>query len=126
MNYHTLEPTQETNSEAYNLWHPFQKPTHQILVNTNINSNWKYRQYLQNNANNAMKYNTMSAIYASGNNPYTLRNTEPTNKHPHLYRSTHDTSNPAYGFNNSDLKRDYMTKERMNARMLAPSIPTNH
>jgi hypothetical protein len=124
--YHTLEPTQEFQSSAYNLWQPFQKTNQQILVNTGTSSNWQYRQQLQKNANNIMKYNTMASINESGNNPYTVKNTETTNKTPHLYRSVHDTSSPAYGFKNSDLKSDYMTKEKMNARMIAPTIPTNY
>jgi hypothetical protein len=122
-NFHTLEPTQELSGTAYNLWHPFQPPKHQISISS---SNLQYRQQLQNNANNIMKYNTMAAINSSGNNPYTVKNTQPTNNTPHLYKSLHDSSNPAYGLQNSDLKQDYMTKERMNARMIAPTIPTNY
>ena len=73
-----------------------------------------------------MKYNTMSAINDSGNNPYTVQNTEPTNKTPYLYKSVHDTSKLTEGFRNSDLKQDYMIKQRMDARMIAPTIPTNY
>jgi len=124
-NYYTIEPTQETQNTAYSLWNPFQNTNKKILVNSNVSSNWNYRQHLQKNANNIMKYNTMSAINASGNNPYTVKNTNVTNTSPHLYNSIHDTSSPVYGFRNSDLKQDYTTKEKMNARMIAPSIPTN-
>jgi len=125
-NYYTLEPTQETQRTAYSLWHPFQKTNQQILVNTGISSNWQYRQHLQKHANNIMKYNTMAAINDSGNNPYTVQNTEPTNKTPYLYKSVHDTSKLTEGFRNSDLKQDYMIKQRMDARMIAPTIPTNY
>jgi hypothetical protein len=71
-----------------------------------------------------MKYNTMQSINASGNNPYTVLNTDPVGNTPYLYSSIHDTSNPAFGFRDSDLKQDYMTKEQMKARMISPSIPT--
>ena len=96
-------------------------------MDSNLTSNWKYRQYMQKNANQIMKYNTMQYISASGNNPYAVLNNLPTNKNPILYSSIHDTSSPAYGLIgiDSDLKKDYMTKERMNARMIAPTIPTN-
>ena len=80
---------------------------------------------MQQNAKQIMKYNTMETIYASGNNPYTVLNTTPINKAPYLYNSIHDTNNPAYGFRNSDLKQDYMTKQQMKAKMISPSIPTN-
>lgn len=123
--YYTIEPTPEIQNTPYNLWQPFGTTNNTILVESGINSNWKYRQYMQKNSNQIMKYNTMQYINASGNNPYTVMNTEPTNSSPFLYNSTHDTSSPAYGFRNSDLKQDYMTKEQRKARMIAPSIPTN-
>lgn len=118
--------TQETEGTAYNLWHPFQQPTQKITVTTNPSSNWQYRQQLQNNANNIMKFNTMASMNESGNNPYTIKNTNPTNKSPRLYKSIYDSSSPNYGLRNSDLKQDYVTKEKMNARMIAPTIPTNY
>ena len=80
---------------------------------------------MQKNANQIMKYNTMQTINVSGNNPYSVLNTASTNPTPHLYKSTHDNSNPTYGFRNSDLKQDYMTKQQMKAKMVSPSIPTN-
>jgi hypothetical protein len=79
---------------------------------------------MQQNAGQIMKYNTMETIQASGNNPYSVLNTNVTNSSPHLYKTTYDTNNPLYGFRNSDLKQDYMKKEQMKTRMVAPSIPT--
>lgn len=123
--YYTIEPTQETEHQSYTLWQPFNKTNQKIQTETGIKTNWNYRQYMQNNANNIMKYNTMSSIYESGNNPYTVQNTNVVNNNPYLYHSVHDNGKPLYGFRNSDLKQDYMTKERMKSRMIAPSIPTN-
>jgi len=124
-NYYTIDSTPETQNIAYSLWHPFSSTTNKILVDSKINSNWQYRQYMQKNANQIMKYNTMQTINESGNNPYSVSNTIPTNNVPHLYRSIHDTSNPSYGFNNSDLKQDYITKQQLKTKMISPSIPTN-
>jgi hypothetical protein len=124
-NYYTIEPTQELQGTSYSLWQPEGSTNRKIQVDSGISSNWKYRQYMQKNANEIMKYNTMQSINTSGNNPYTILNTNPTGNTPYLYNSVHDTSSPAYGFRNSDLKQDYMTKEQMKSRMVAPSIPTN-
>jgi hypothetical protein len=44
---------------------------------------------------------------------------------PYMFSSTHDTSKPNFGFNNSDLKQDYLTKQHNGARMISPSISTN-
>lgn len=122
--YYTIDPQQQFQGFNYSSWQPEALTNNKILVETSITSNWKYRQYMQKNANQIMKYNTMESIYTSGNNPYTVLNTNPTNKSPYLYNSIHDTTNPAYGFKNSDLKQEYMTKQQMKSKMISPSIPT--
>jgi hypothetical protein len=124
-NYYTIEPTQELQGTAYNLWQPDSSVNDKIRVDTSINSNWKYRQYMQKNANQIMKYNSMQTIYTSGNNPYTVSNTNPTGNTPFLYNSLHDNSQPLYGYRDSDLKQDYMSKTQMKAKMISPSISTN-
>ena len=96
-----------------------------MLIKADINSNWKYRQYIQKNANEIMKFNTMQSIYSSGNNPYAILNTHATQNVPYLYKSLHDTNNPPYGFRNSDLKQDFINKQRFKSRMVAPNISTD-
>jgi hypothetical protein len=125
--YYTMEPHQELQNTAYSLWQPNGSgaTNKKIIVDSGITSNWSYRQYMQKNANQIMKYNTMQTINNSGNNPYSVLNTNTTNNNPHLYKSTHDNNNPVYGFRNSDLKQDYTTKQQMKAKMISPSIPTN-
>ena len=123
--YYTMEPQQKFQGANYSSWQPEAETNNKILLDTGIKSNWKYRQYIQKNANQIMKYNTMESIYTSGNNPYTILNNTPTNKSPYLYSSLYDTKNPIYGFKNSDLKQDYMSKQQIQARMISPSIPTN-
>ena len=128
-NYYTIETTPELQGQAYALWQPEGNTNRKIQVDSGISSNWKYRQYMQKNANEIMKYNTMQSINTSGNNPYTVLNTKPVGNTPYLYSSVHDTSSPAYDFHkltrNSDLKQDYIAKVQMKSRMVAPSIPTN-
>ena len=125
-NYYTIETTSEIQGQTYGLWQPDGATNRKMQLDTGISSNWKYRQYMQQNAKEIMKYNSMQSINSSGNNPYTILNTNQVGNTPYLYRSIHDTSSPAFGFTrNSDLKQDYMTKEQMKARMIAPSIPTN-
>ena len=122
--YYTIEPQQNFQGLNYNSWQPEALTNNKILADTGIQTNWKYRQYMQKNANQIMKYNTMESIYTSGNNPYTVVNNEPTNKSPFLYTSIHQTNNPAYGFRNSDLKQSYTSKQQVKAKMIAPSIQT--
>jgi hypothetical protein len=123
-NYYTLQPTHELLGKNYGLWQPDGLINQKIQVDSSVSSNWKYRQYMQKNANDIMKYNTMQAINTSGNNPYTILNNEPTNNTPYLYSSLHDTSNPSVGTRTSDLKQDFLNKQQMKARMISPSIQT--
>ena len=112
-NYYTIKTTQELEGTGYNLWQPEAATNKKILVDTGISSNWKYRQYIQKNAKDIMKFNTMQAINASGNNPYTILNNNPTQNTPHLYSSLHDTNNPSYGFRESDLRQDFLSKQQL-------------
>jgi len=124
-NYYTLEPTHMRGIKNYSSYQPESKLNQVIQQENKLNSSWRYRQYLQKNANDIMKYNTMQYIYSSGNNPHAVTNKTPSRNVPFLYKNIHDTSSPAFGLNNSNLKRDYMTKESINARMISPSITTN-
>ena len=119
--YYTIEPLKPPD---YASWQPDASINQSIQTNAGLTSNWKYRQYIQQNANQIMKYNTLETMYSSGNNPYTILNTEPTNKTPYLFSSVHDTGRPKYGLRNSDLKQAFTATEQMNARMVAPSIST--
>lgn len=111
-------------------WQPESTINNKIHIDSGITSNWKYRQYIQNNANHIMKYNTMEYIYSSGNNPYAIAevNAENINSDrfkgvPYKFSSLYDPRLPNYTPpNNSDLKQDFIQKQQMNARMISPSI----
>ncbi len=111
-----------TNNTGY-AWQPTSKTNDNILNENGIMSNWKYRQYIQNNASQIMKYNSMSAIYASGNNPYISNPGQlDSMQTPYLFSSLYNNN---LKISNSDLKQNYLEKEQMTARMVAPSINTN-
>jgi hypothetical protein len=112
--YYTITPTQMPT-----FWQPEATMNSKIQSDSNITSNWKYRQYMQNNANHIMKYNSLESIYTSGNNPYTVVNNQPRPSAPYLYKSLHDTTGAN---NNSNLKQSFVNKQQLQARMLAPTI----
>jgi len=91
-----------------------------IHKSNEINSNWKYRQYLQSNANQIMKMDSLQYINQSGINPYTMKNNQPINTSPLSFSSIYDTNTP---FRNSDLKQSFMKKEQQQGSKIAPSIP---
>lgn len=124
--FYTLASTHMTGFPNYAAYQPESLINTQLQKQNKINSSWKYRQYLQRNARNIMKHNTIEHIEASGNNPYvSVPNNISTTNVPYRFKSIHDTSSPTFGLNDTDLKRDYTTKERINARLIAPTIPTN-
>lgn len=108
----------------YASWQPQAVVNNQIRHDEGIKSNWQYRQYMTNNTNYIMKYNTEEAIYESGNNPYTLVNIEPVQKTPYLYKSVQQIQGPPLSYGESDLKKSYLEKERVQARLIAPSFST--
>jgi len=113
------------NKPDYASWQPQAIVNNQIRSNEGIKSNWQYRQYMTNNASYIMKYNTQEAIYESGNNPYTLVNNEPVQKTPYLYNNIQQNTQPALSYGESDLKRSYLEKERIQARLISPNFSTN-
>lgn len=119
-------PPMMSDGRSYASWQPEAVINDSIRKQEGIQTNWQYRQFLQNNAANIMKFNYLDAVNASGNNPNTYVNTQPSSNVPFVFTSTHDQSKPTYGYNNSDLKQFYLTREQLNARMISPSIPTNY
>jgi hypothetical protein len=121
--YYTVTPMNPKEAS----WQPDAVINNKIHQESGITSNWKYRQYIQNNANHIMKYNSMEYIYASGNNPYfdqgssNVEQSEPSANVPHRFSSLHD---PSYGFSNSDLKQDFLKKQQMSSRMISPAYAT--
>ena len=117
--YYTMNMSSPINP----VWQPQAYVNNKIILDSQITSNWKYRQYIQQNANQIMKYNSMESINASGNNPYYGTDiSQSTANMPHLYNSLQSKSIT----HDSDLKRDFLNKQRLNARMVAPSISTNN
>ena len=107
-------------------WQPESAINEKMQKNAGIKSNWDYRQYLQKNAHNIMKYNHMESIISSGNNSntYSTEYNNSSNNSPFIFGSTHDKRIPNFGFNNSDLKQTYLSREQLNARLVSPSIST--
>lgn len=101
-------------------WQPNGFVNTQIRRDANLVSNWKYRSYIQNNANQIMKYNTMEYIYASGNNPYLNSDQKNNYKTPHLFNGTQETIHGE----KSDLAQNFLNKQFSQTYLVAPSIPT--
>ena len=84
-----------------------------------MKSNGDYRKYLQNNAGSIMKANSITSHSNTGNMIYF----KPNDSHnpPFHYDNSLDTRQPA-GYNDSDLKNYYLSREQLNRNMVSPSI----
>jgi len=113
-----------SDGRIYASWKPDAEVNDKIRRDENIQSNWSYRQYLTQNANKIMKINSQEYCHEL-NLPYHLNSGKtPSTNVPFLYRSSFDTSKPGFGYNNSDLKSPYLTREQLQSRIVSPSIPT--
>jgi hypothetical protein len=91
-----------------------------LISELGVQSNWQYRQYLTNNAEDIMKYNyTKSA----NDNGYFKRYADTPKEYnvPFIYPSFVSETQPN-GYQQSDLKQMYLTREQLNARKVAPVI----
>jgi len=105
-----------------------------ICQNAGIRSNWEYREFMQKNGKQIMKVDTREYFNASGNNAF-YTSSEPNREFnagtkpdavntnvPFLFNHTYDIRVPAIGNETSDLKQDFLKKERIKSRMVAPTM----
>jgi hypothetical protein len=121
-NIHFNFPPIMNDGRNYASWQPEAVINQNIQRQENIKTNWEYRQYLQHNGLNIMKYNSLSSCHELGLAPNNMINNTSLKNVPHLYKSTFDSRPPSYGYSNSDLKNPYLSRQQLNARMIAPVI----
>jgi len=125
-NIHFNFPPIMADGRNYASWQPDAIINNRIQIQEKIQSNWEYRQYLQQHGLEIMKYNTMESCYDLGLDPHTQTDKTPSSNVPYKFRNVYDTSSPGFGYCNSDLKNPYLSREQLNSRMVAPSInPVN-
>ena len=115
-------PAQMADGRLWSQWQPEAVVNERIQKQEGIQSNWKYRQYLQHNGLQIMNYNNMEACYDLGLDPHVKSDRTPSANVPYKFKGVFDTSKPGYGYCNSDLKNPYLSREQLNSRLMAPSI----
>ena len=108
----------------YATWQPGAVINEKIRENNDIKSNWDYRTFLQNNAVKIMQTNSIAAcnncgscppVYIGNQNPISQSNV------PFVFASALDNSQP-FGYETSDLKNMYLSRNELQSRMSAPHI----
>jgi hypothetical protein len=111
-----------SDGRNYASWQPSAIINERIQRHENISNNFTYRQYLQNNSLKIMQYNTIETCYELGLDPQVKTYKTPSNNVPYTFKNVFDTSRPGFGYSNSDLKNPYLSREQLNARLIAPII----
>jgi len=119
-------PPLMNDSRIWSNWQPDSIVNQRIQQQEGIKTNWKYRQYLQQNAIQIMNYNSIETCHTLGLDPHIKTDRTPSSNVPYKFKGIFDRSKPSYGYCNSDLKNPYLTKEQLNARLMSPSISTTN
>lgn len=121
-NTHFDLPPMMSDGRNYASWQPEAVINNRIQKKENIKTNWDYRQYMTHNGLEIMRYNTLESCYTLGLNPHYDTDKTPSSNVPYLYASTFDSGKPGFGYNKSDLKNPYLSREQLYSRMISPSI----
>ena len=121
-NIHFNFPPIMADGRVYSSWVPDAVVNNRIRKEENIVTSWQYRQYLTNNSEKIMKINNQEACNELGLPSHLETWDKPSTNVPFLFKSTYDSSTPGYGYNNSNLKNPYLSREQLQSRMVAPQI----
>jgi hypothetical protein len=104
----------------YAAWQPGAQISDNIRKQAGITSNWQYRKYMTDNADQIIKINQVEACDQCCACPaqYGAADKKGSNT-PFLYKSCADKSQP-FGYENSDLKKLYLSKYDLQCRMYTP------
>jgi hypothetical protein len=109
-------------------WQPEAVINDDLIQSNNLRSNWQYRKYLINNAKDIMEYNFRESSNDVGyyKRPIDLPNMQSNkvtnmNGAPYNFNSVLDNTKP-FGYQTSDLKEMYLSREQLDARKISPVI----
>ena len=122
-NIHFGFPPIMTDGRNYADWQPNAVINNEIIKKENIKSNWQYREYLTKNADSIIRFNQLESCNQCCTCPE-LSNQKAISNSPFLYKTCTDSTQP-YGYENSNLKNLYLTRQQLNARKMAPQLKLN-
>jgi hypothetical protein len=131
-NIHFDFPPIMDDGRNFATWQPEAVVNTRIQEQEHIKTNLQYRQYMQQNGLKIMKYNAREYCQETGVAPFSNTGNgnnnsgsvyvKPEENVPFLYSNTFDQAKPKYGYQDSDLKNYYVSREQLNARMISPSV----
>jgi hypothetical protein len=92
-----------------------------LLKEIGVETNWQYRQYLIKNATEIVKYNRLQTANDAGYFKRYGDDDSSSYSTPYLYQTPGSKQKPQ-GYSSSDLKDMYLSREQLQARMVAPEL----
>jgi hypothetical protein len=126
--YPEFPPLMSDGRAIIGSWQPESTENANLIENNNIKSNWEYRRYLTKHSKDILEYNFREACNDAGyfKRPIDIPSIQSNvikdqYASPKLFQSAVDNSKPR-GYEDSDLKQLYLSREQLNARKMAPVI----
>lgn len=117
-NIHFNSPPLMSDGRNFSSWKSSCSLDEEIKKKIKIDSNWEYRQYLTQNTNSIMKHNLKlmcdnccKCSYKKGEGGIDK----------YLFSSCSDKTAP-FGYQQSDLKNLYLSKQELNSKLRAPIL----
>ena len=124
--YPKFPPIMADGRSAISSWQPESAVNDKLIKNNDIKSNWLYRKYLTQHGHQVMEYNFRETCNDTGYHVITPELGQKTAGQvkvdvPYNYTSYGDNTHPT-GYQDSDLKQVYLSREQLNSRKVAPTI----
>lgn len=120
-NIHFNYPPIMADGRNFASWQPGSVVNEKIREESGIKSNWQYRKYLMENADQIIKYNQLGACDECSSSVASYGGGEKLTGTPFVYNSYLENSQP-FGYENSDLKNSYLSRQQLQERMVTPVI----
>jgi hypothetical protein len=126
--YPEFPPLMSDGRAVVGSWQPESTENANLIESNRIKSNWEYRRYLTKNSKDILEYNFRESCNDAGyfKRPIDLPSVQsnavnwPHNS-PVSFGSIVDNSKPT-GYEDSDLKQLYLSREQLDARRIAPVV----
>lgn len=128
--YKEFPPMMDDGRAAVASWQQNAVVNQAIITQNGIRSNWEYRRFLTHNANQVMSEAFREAANDVGYYERAEKNMKSDFKPivdnmkagvPFTYQTYFSNEKP-FGYQTSDLKEEYLTREQLQARMIAPAL----
>ena len=125
--YPEFPPLMTDGRSVIGSWQPESTENASLIESNGIKTNWQYRQFLMKNAQQIQEYNFRETCNDVGyfkrpiDLPSIQSNVVSGHSVPFTFGSILDNTKPA-GYQESDLKSIYLTREQLDARRIAPLV----